>query len=184
MHAYPTLGRRQLGAIRRSDIQAWVKDRADDLSPGSVELVYRWVATIFKAAVTDRLIAASPCQRIALLKRDRREVVPLAVDALERLVTAMPERYRALVIVAAGTGLGQGECFGLTVDRIDFCRQLRVDRQLLAATGGVPEFGPPAGAEPSSIGGGWILVLRDATATAGVAAQGVVVVVGGSGESA
>jgi hypothetical protein len=33
---------------------------------GSVEFVYRWVATIFKVAVGDRLIAASPCIRIAL----------------------------------------------------------------------------------------------------------------------
>ena len=54
VHAYPTLGRRQLGAVRRSDIQAWVKARSEVLSPGSVELVYRWVATIFKAAVADR----------------------------------------------------------------------------------------------------------------------------------
>ena len=45
--------------------QAWVKK----LAPGSVGLVYRWVATTFKAAVGDRLIAASPCIRIALPKK-------------------------------------------------------------------------------------------------------------------
>jgi hypothetical protein len=39
---------------------------SEKLAPGSVEFVYRWVATIFKAAVGDRLIAASPCIRIAL----------------------------------------------------------------------------------------------------------------------
>jgi hypothetical protein len=108
VHAYPTLGRRQLGAIRRSDIQTWVKERSEVLSPGSVELVYRWVATIFKAAVSDRLITVSPCQRIALPKRDRHEVVPMAVEAVEGLVATMPERYRALIVVAAGTGLRQG----------------------------------------------------------------------------
>ena len=85
VHAYPTLGRRQLGAIRRSDIQAWVKERTEVLAPGSVELVYRWVATIFKAAVSDRLIAVSPCERIALPKRDRQEVEPLAVEAVKQL---------------------------------------------------------------------------------------------------
>jgi hypothetical protein len=51
LHAYPQLGHRPLGALRRSEIQAWVKDRANTLAPGSVELVYRWVATILKAAV-------------------------------------------------------------------------------------------------------------------------------------
>lgn len=41
-------------------------------------------------------------------------------------------------------GLRQGECFGLTVDRVDFLRrQVRVDRQLIGAKAGVPEFGPP-----------------------------------------
>lgn len=46
--------------------------------------------------------------------------------------------------MAAGTGLRQGECFGLTIDRVDFLRrQLRVDRQLVSAQGRVPVFGPP-----------------------------------------
>lgn len=61
LHAYPTLGNRPLGSIRRSEIQGWVKKISDPLAPGSVELAYRWVATIFKAAVGDRIIAASPC---------------------------------------------------------------------------------------------------------------------------
>jgi integrase len=47
-------------------------------------------------------------------------------------------------VLAAGTGLRQGECFGLSVDRVDFLHhQVRVNRQLLGAKGGVPEFGPP-----------------------------------------
>jgi Phage integrase, N-terminal SAM-like domain len=45
LHAYPTLGRRPIGAIRRSEIQAWVRDQSTVLAPGSVELVYRWVST-------------------------------------------------------------------------------------------------------------------------------------------
>ena len=144
VHAYPILGHRPLGAVRRSEIQAFVKNRSEVLAPGSVEVVYRWVATIFKAAVGDRLIAVSPCDRIALPKRPRRDVVPLEVAQVERLVEAMPERYRALILFAAGTGLRQGECFGVTVDRIDFLRrQVRVDRQLTGAVAGIPTFGPP-----------------------------------------
>jgi integrase len=143
-HAYPHLGSRQLGAIRRSDVQAWVKELTRVLAPGSVELVYRWVSTIFKAAVGDRLIAASPCIGITLPKRNEAEIVPLNVSEVEAMVAAVPDRYRALIVFAAGMGLRQGECFGLTVDRVDFLRRrVRVDRQLLSAVGGVPEFGPP-----------------------------------------
>jgi integrase len=144
LHAYPRLGHRPLGAIRRSEIQAWVKDRSAELAPGSVELVYRWVSSIFKAAVGDRLIASSPCIRIALPKTAATEVVPLRVEEVEALAAAVPVRYRAVILFAAGTGLRQGECFGLTVDRVDFLRRkVRVDRQLISARGGVPEFGPP-----------------------------------------
>ena len=48
---------------------AWINRLSEKMAPGSVELVYRWVATIFKAAVGDRLMAASPCIRIALPKK-------------------------------------------------------------------------------------------------------------------
>jgi hypothetical protein len=39
LHAYPTLGRRPIGAFLRSKIQAWVKSRSGALAPGSVEVV-------------------------------------------------------------------------------------------------------------------------------------------------
>jgi integrase len=145
VHAYPTLGRRPIGAVRRSEVQAWVKKLSDKLAPGSVELTYRWVATIFKAAVDDRMIAASPCIRIALPKKLDTEVIPLSVSDVTALAdAAVPVRYKALIVFAAGMGLRQGECLGLTVDRVDFLRkQVRVDRQLTGAKAGVPIFGPP-----------------------------------------
>lgn len=102
------------------------------------------MASIFKSAVADRLIAASPCVRIALPKQGQRKVVPLAVAEVQALAETVPDRYRALIVFAAGMGLRQGECFGLTVDRVDFLRRTaRVDRQLVAVHDGVPDFGPP-----------------------------------------
>lgn len=48
------------------------------------------------------------------------------------------------MVLAAGTGLRQGECFGLTVDRVDFLRRtITVDRQLILPASGPPQFGPP-----------------------------------------
>lgn len=88
VHVYPTLGARPIGAIRRSEIQGWVKGRSEVLAPGSVELAYRWVATIFKSAVSDRIISASPCLRIALPKASKGEVQPLAPEAVHALAAA------------------------------------------------------------------------------------------------
>ena len=70
--------------------------------------------------------------------------MPLSLEAVEALTDAMPDRYRALVTLAAGTGLRQGEAFGLTVDRIDFLRrQLTVDRQLVTMPDRAPYLTPP-----------------------------------------
>ena len=60
----------------------------------------------------------------------------------------MPARYRALVTLAASTGLRQGEAFGLTVDRsglrpLSLQPTLKVDRQLVLVTGQAPYLGPP-----------------------------------------
>jgi hypothetical protein len=92
LHTYPLLGHRPIGSIRRSEVQGWVKGRSEVLAPGSVEVVYRWVAAIFKAAVGDQLIGASPCNRIALPKREAGEVVPLTAAQVQEMADACPDR--------------------------------------------------------------------------------------------
>jgi integrase len=107
-------------------------------------VVHRILAGIFKAAVRDRRIVASPCEGTRLPKVHRPQVEPMSLEAVEALTHAVPDRYRALVILAAGTGLRQGEAFGLTVDRVDFLRrQLTVDRQLVTMPDRAPYLAPP-----------------------------------------
>jgi integrase len=143
-HVYPILGERPLGTIRPSELQAWVSGRAEVLSPGTVKLIARYLSAVFRSAVADRLIASSPCLGLKLPKVERERVEPLSVDDVEALTELAPERYRALVVFAAGTGLRQGECFGLTLDRLDFLRRtVRVDRQLVLMPGAAPRLAPP-----------------------------------------
>ncbi|HEX2073963.1 MAG TPA: site-specific integrase [Geodermatophilus sp.] len=85
-----------------------------------------------------------PRERTKLPKVHRRRVEPLTLEAVQALTEAVPDRYRAVVTLAAGTGLRQGEAFGLTVDRIDFLRrQLTVDRQLVTMPDRAPYLAPP-----------------------------------------
>jgi integrase len=143
-HVYPDLGPKRLSSVLSSDIQALVKRLSLDLAPSTVGVVHRILAGIFKAAVRDRRIAASPCEGTKLPKVHRRRVEPMTLEAVEALTEAMPDRYRALLILSAGTGLRQGEVFGLTVDRIDFLRrQLTVDRQLVTMPDRAPYLAPP-----------------------------------------
>ncbi len=143
LHVYEQLGGRSLSSLRRSEIQAWVRGRAQVLEPRTVRQVYRLLATILRSAVEDRLLAVSPCSKIALPRVDPVQLEPLTVENVEKLTAKMPERYRALLVMMAGTGLRPGEAFGVTVDRIDFLRRrLRVDRQIVMVTG-PPAFEPP-----------------------------------------
>jgi len=144
-HILPTFGNRPLAAIRPGEVQAWVKGRAEVLAPATVELVYRYVVAIFRAAIADRVIVTTPCVGVRLPKQERHQVVPLTMEQVEGLAGALPARYGVLVVLGAGTGLRQGEAFGLTVDRVDFLRKVVVvDRQLVLVRGeGGPRFGPP-----------------------------------------
>jgi integrase len=135
-HAYPVLGDKALSSIKPSEVQAWVKGMADRLAPSTVGVVHGVVSGIFRAAVRDRLIVANPCDGTRLPKTTPSRVEPLPVETVHALADAVPARYRALVILAAGSGMRQGECLGLTVDRLDFLRRVvHVDRQLVTVTG-------------------------------------------------
>jgi integrase len=143
-HVYPMFGDKPMGEIRRSHVQAWVTGRSHELAPTTVRVVYAYLAAILGSAVEDRLIPASPCNRITLPKVQPSRVDPIPTDLVEILAAKTPDQYRALVTLGIGTGVRQGEAFGLTVDRIDFLRRtLTVDRQLVTMPGAGPYLAPP-----------------------------------------
>jgi integrase len=142
-HVYPNFGERPISSLRPSDIQAWIASLSAELSPGTVRLAFRWLSAVLKAAVADRVLASNPCAGAKLPRLERKQVEPLATEQVTALADAVGDRYRALIVFAAGMGLRPSECFGLTVDRVDFLRrQVRVDRQLIGVDNGGPIFGP------------------------------------------
>ena len=143
-HVYPVLGDRQISSVLPTDVQSLVKRLSLTLSPATVGVAHRVLSTIFKSAVADRRLASSPCVGTRLPKVEKYKVEPISTAQVRVLVEAMPERYRALVLLSVGTGMRQGEVFGLSVDRVDFLRRsVTVDRQLVGISGREPFFGPP-----------------------------------------
>ncbi|WP_197504592.1 site-specific integrase [Mycobacterium sp. 852002-51163_SCH5372311] len=141
-HAYPTLGDRCLSSIMPSDIQAWVKGL--ELAPATVGVVHGLVSTVMKAAMRDKRIASNPCDGTKLPKVQRKQIVPLTTEQVAAVRDELPPQLQALVTLAAGTGMRQGECFGLTVDRVRFLeRTVTVDRQLVTVQGQAPTLAPP-----------------------------------------
>ncbi len=114
------------------------------LAPSTVSVVHGVVSGVFKAAVRDRMIMTNPCEGTRLPRVERARVVPPTIEQVETLQRAMPDELHALIVLAAGTGMRQGELLGLTVDRIDFeHRELHVDRQLITDSWTRTRFGPP-----------------------------------------
>jgi Phage integrase, N-terminal SAM-like domain len=105
LHVLPHLGNGTLGNIRPSDMQELVKTLSATLAPGTVGQVYKVAGRMFAAAVDDRIIAASPCHRVRLPRDDRPEVVVPTVEQITVLAAAVTPRYRALVVLLAGSGL-------------------------------------------------------------------------------
>lgn len=138
LHGTPTLGRHELRGIKPSAIQAWLRGLQKDLAPTYVRVILTNVSAVFNAAVDDGLIARNPCKANSVRppKLDQRKVQPWSVEQVRSVIDALPSRYRAMAVVAAGCGLRQGEVFGLRVCDVDFLRkQLRVDQQVKLVRG-------------------------------------------------
>jgi integrase len=140
LHVLPHIGGHTLGSVRPSDMQALVKTLSATLAPGTVRETYKIAGRMFAAAVDDRILAASPCHRIRLPRDDRPEVVAPTVEQITALAGAVSPRYRALVVLLAGSGLRIGEALGLNVSDVDFLRRtVKVERQRLPSG----RVGPP-----------------------------------------
>jgi integrase len=132
LHILPRLGDRPIGSIQHSAVQGLVKSLTKDLAPGSVRNVYEVLARVMAAAVEDKVIASSPCKKITLPAVPDVEVVPPTIEQVQLLATTIPDRYRAAVVLLAGSGLRVGELLGLHVSDVDFLRRtVRVERQRL-----------------------------------------------------
>ena len=152
-HVYPVFGGRPIGSVLPSEVQAWVKllgtggraAKRKPLAPATVGVIHGVVSGIFRSAIRDRRIMANPCEGTRLPRVERRRIMPLTTAQVETLRDELPDDLKALVTFAAGTGMRQGEIFGLTRNRLRLLGAnpvVVVDRQLLTRLDRVTEFGP------------------------------------------
>jgi integrase len=102
-------------------------------------------ANLSAAAVDDGAIAGNPC-RVGSVKPpapDRRKVLPWSAGRVAAVAAALPDRYQAVMAVAAGLGLRQGECFGLAVDDVNFLRGVVHVRRQVRILASRLVFAPP-----------------------------------------
>jgi integrase len=121
----PTFGDIPLGELDPSTIGRWKAAMvAEGLTPRTVNTYLSLLGTILNAAVDDDYLARSPLLRKSGAGRTaatRNQPVPrrevwLLREQLDRLADAIQPRYRALVLVAALTGMRWGELVALRWD--------------------------------------------------------------------
>jgi integrase len=141
-HILPVLGRRPLGSLRRTDVEALCGSLP--LAASSVATVHQHFGQLLASAVEDGLIVRNPAYRARLPKREPSKAQSVPLEVLARVAQGLPDWLSVAVPLGVGVGLRQGEASGLTVDRIDFLRRtLRVDRQLVSRYVPEPVLAPP-----------------------------------------
>lgn len=109
-HINPMFGTKPVATINREDIDAWYRD-LDAGTPTTRAHCYSLMKAIMETAVTrDRLLDANPCVIAGAGQADRKvKPQPLDHTELATLVTAMPERFRAMTLLAAWGAMRFGE---------------------------------------------------------------------------
>lgn len=128
---YDFLNELPIAKIRYSDIERWrsvflLNDGKRPRSPSTANSSMATLSAIFDRARRDLLIAKNPCLDVKRLKEsrsDRREIRPATTTEIRLLADALPRRYRAVVLVAAFTGLRAGELWGLKIESVNFLKK-------------------------------------------------------------
>jgi hypothetical protein len=105
-HVYPRIGRGPIAANRTSELQAMVKALTDDLAPPTIEVVFTWVATLFKAAMLNKVVPVSPCSGVKLPPVEESTVTVIPVETVTGLADGIAGRYHALIVLGAEPACG------------------------------------------------------------------------------
>lgn len=130
--------------VRKSDVEAWVKEMTKTLVPATIHTRFIIVQSVLRGAVSDKRIAENPAEGVTLPKKPKQKdtmKIPTA-EQVGKIIANADQRnrkstrvgYEAYVALCAFAGLRKGEALGIQVRDIDFAeRTLRVDRQIQRA---------------------------------------------------
>ena len=114
LHVLPYLGDVPLRSLTPADVRAWQTDLESRTGPTARAQAYRLLRTILNQAVRDGEIPANPCQIVSGGSTRTVERPAPTLAQVHELADQVPDRYRALVLVAAYGGLRFGELTALT----------------------------------------------------------------------
>lgn len=137
-HIYPTFKNKPIRDITIEQVDRWYATTLTDHATMRAH-TYSLLRTILETARTrDRLIDANPCLiRGGGTARRTIKPRPASVDELATITDAMPEEYRAMVLLASWCALRFGELVELRRGDIDLDEQVvRIRRAAVRVDGG------------------------------------------------
>lgn len=139
----PTFSTVPLKAITAPLVRDWHAELGN-ATPTLRAHAYGLLRTILQTAVEDELIPVNPCHiRGAGNSKRVHKIKPATLQQIETLVSAMPEKYRALTLLAAWCGLRFGELTELRRDDLDLKRGTIHVRRAVYRVNGRAEVGKP-----------------------------------------
>jgi integrase len=137
-HILPAFGDAPVTAITPAAVREWHVKLRDATGPTMRARAYGLLRTILNTAVADEVIPASPCRVRGGGSVKRAGMTQSATLAeLETIVTAMPARYRLMVLLAAWCALRFGELAELRRADIDVTNGIiRIRRGVVRIRGG------------------------------------------------
>lgn len=121
IHVEPRWGRVPIGAIRYSDVRAWVTELSGNRGASTVIRSYGILASVLDIAVRDRRILENPARGIKLPRKRPKRRVYLTHAQVDQL--AAEASYPEVVHFLAYTGLRWGEATALRLADVDFSRR-------------------------------------------------------------
>ena len=118
----PRFGHLNPTQLDASTIQTWIAEELQRLAPSSVHRHYRTLRTMYAWAIRQGQLAHNPCGQVQPPRVPRKDPNFLTAEQVEQLAAEMPDRYRALVLVAAYGGLRWSEAIGLRRRDVDGAR--------------------------------------------------------------
>jgi site-specific recombinase XerC len=111
----PRFGTTPLVRITNAAVRSWVAEmRAAGLSPSTIRKAVFALRQCLDAAIADNRLAINPAISVPLPSEPLKSPRFLSQSEVEQLVGAMPDKYKAMVLVGAYAGLRWGEAAGLT----------------------------------------------------------------------
>jgi integrase len=131
MYIAPKLKDQSLNTITRADVEHVVRAAAKRSAWGAHDAL-KVLRRLLSAAVDAEAIARNPATRVATPKIEQERPWVLTMEEVDALVEAVPDCYRALVLLAAYGSLRWSELVALRLDRLSPSRdRVRVEEKIV-----------------------------------------------------